>query len=106
MKEITVKELRDLITGGRDFQLIDIREEYERDYGVIEGDEHIPLAMIPERIDDIARDKDVIIYCRVGNRSARVIQYLERTHGFTNLYNLRDGIMAWADEVDATVKKY
>ncbi len=106
MKEVTVIALRDMITAQKDIQLIDIREEYEREYGIIEGDIHIPMGMIPQRIADIARDKDVIIYCRSGHRSARVIQYLERTHGFDNLYNLQDGILAWADEIDATITKY
>jgi adenylyltransferase/sulfurtransferase len=56
-----------------------------------------------EHINDISREKKVVIHCRSGMRSASVINALERQFGFTNLYNLKGGILAWAAEIDRTV---
>jgi rhodanese-related sulfurtransferase len=64
------------------------------------------MGEIPENIEKIATDKPVIIHCRSGARSGRIIHYLESQHGFNNLYNLKGGILAWADEIDPSVTKY
>ncbi|MEQ8878819.1 MAG: rhodanese-like domain-containing protein [Cyclobacteriaceae bacterium] len=104
MKEITAKELKTLQDSKEDFQLIDVREQKEFDFCNI-GGELIPLNTIPDNLDKIAKDKKVVVHCRSGARSANAIQYLEQ-HGFTDLYNLKGGILAWSDDVDSTVKKY
>jgi len=105
MKEITVQELKEMIDAKEDFQLIDVREKSEFEICDI-GGELIPLNTLPNRVDDIAKDKKVVIHCRSGKRSANAIQYLEQNFGFTNLYNLAGGILAWADEIDETMPKY
>src|ERR1035437_4003134 len=105
MKEITVQELKAMKDKNEDFQLIDIREEYEHDICQI-GGELIPMGEITENLDKISKTKKVIVHCRSGKRSASVVQMLEQQHGFTNLYNLKGGIMAWADEVDNALAKY
>ncbi len=102
MKSITVKELKDLMDNGTEFQLIDVREDYEYETGNING-EHIPMNDVPANVDKIARDKQVIVQCRSGKRSANVIQFLEMNHQFENLYNLEGGIIAWATEIDPEV---
>jgi adenylyltransferase/sulfurtransferase len=61
---------------------------------------------IPDNLDKISKDKIVIMQCRSGSRSGRIIQYLEEAHGYQNLYNLRGGILAWADEIDFEMPKY
>tara|TARA_Y100001972_G_C7636345_1_gene319511 strand:- start:486 stop:800 length:315 start_codon:yes stop_codon:yes gene_type:complete len=104
MKEITAKELKALQDSKEDFQLIDVREQKEFDFSNI-GGELIPLNTIPDNLDKIAKGKKVVVHCRSGARSANAIQYLEQ-HGFTDLYNLKGGILAWSDDVDPTVKKY
>ncbi len=88
-----------------DFQLIDIREEHEYDICNI-GGELIPMGDIMDSADKIAKDKKVVLHCRSGKRSASVIMALEQQHQFTNLYNLKGGILAWADEIDPTMNKY
>jgi adenylyltransferase/sulfurtransferase len=98
MKEITPQELKDLINSKADFQLIDVREEYEHEEVNING-ELIPMGEILERSAEISKDKQVIIHCRSGKRSATVISALENQHGFTNLYNLKGGILAYIEEV-------
>lgn len=98
MKEVTPKELKQLTDDKKDFQLIDVREEYEFDEVNING-ELIPMGEIMDNIDKISRDKQVVVHCRSGKRSATVISALESQHGFTNLYNLKGGILAYIDEV-------
>ncbi len=98
MKEITVLELKKLIDEKKDFQLIDVREEYEFDEANING-ELIPMGDIMDNIDKISKDKQVVVHCRSGKRSATVINALEAQHAFTNLYNLKGGILAYIDEV-------
>jgi adenylyltransferase/sulfurtransferase len=75
------------------FQLIDVREQYEYDEANM-GAQLIPMGEIVERMDEIAKDKQVVVHCRSGARSANIINYLE-TQGYDNLYNLEGGIMAW-----------
>lgn len=98
MKEVTATELKALKDTGADFQLIDVREEYEFDEVNIEG-ELIPMGEVMNNVDKIDRNKQVVVHCRSGKRSATVIQALETQHGFTNLYNLKGGILAYIDEV-------
>jgi adenylyltransferase/sulfurtransferase len=98
MKEITALELKKIIVEKKDFQLIDVREEYEFDEANING-ELIPMGVVMDNIDKISKDKQVVVHCRSGKRSATVINALEAQHGFTNLYNLKGGILAYIDEV-------
>lgn len=105
MKEITVKELQELKESGKDFQLIDVREPHETDIATI-GGELIPMGSIEKNVDKISKDKQVVIYCRSGGRSGKVIQWLEQNHKFDNLYNLKGGILAWADEIDPEMETY
>jgi adenylyltransferase/sulfurtransferase len=105
MKEITAQELKAKIDGGEDFQLIDVREDNERQFTHIGGD-HIAMGTIVNNLDKISKDKDVVIYCRSGSRSGQVVSFLEMNHGFNNLYNLKGGILGWADQVDDSIKKY
>ncbi len=104
MKEISAKDLKALMDSKEDFQLIDVREQKEFDFSNI-GGELIPLNTVPDNLDKISKDKKVVVHCRSGARSANAIQYLEQ-HGFTDLFNLKGGILAWSDDVDPKVKKY
>lgn len=98
MKEITPVELKQLIDEKKDFQLIDVREEYEFDEVNMNG-QLIPMGEVMDSVEKISKDKQVIIHCRSGKRSATVINALESQHGFTNLYNLKGGILAYIEEV-------
>jgi adenylyltransferase/sulfurtransferase len=108
VKEISVTELKALKDQGADFQLIDVREEYEYDIANLAklGAELIPLATVPANAERIAKGKQVIIHCRSGARSANAVRLLESQFGFDNLYNLKGGILAYADEVDTSLAKY
>lgn len=105
MKSITAKELKAKLDANEAVQLIDIREDHEILISSIEG-EHMPMGEILHQTENITREHMVVIHCRSGKRSAAVIHLLESKHGFTNLYNLDGGIIAWADEVDPQMEKY
>jgi rhodanese-related sulfurtransferase len=105
MKEIDVKELKRMLDAKEDFQLVDVRETYETEISTL-GGLHIPMADVIANADKIAKDKKVIIHCRSGKRSAAIVQALEAQGGYTNLYNLAGGILAWADQIDTSMAKY
>jgi rhodanese-related sulfurtransferase len=104
MNEITVQELKQKIDAGEDFQLIDVREEFEYEVSNLNGI-LIPLGGILIEADKIAKDRPVIVHCRSGARSAAAIMQLE-AQGFTNLYNLKGGIIAWANEIEPGMQVY
>jgi len=105
MKEINVQELKELMDQSTDFQLIDVREQHEFKICNLNG-ELIPMGEIPHRVEKVSKDKQVVIHCRSGVRSADVIRYLEQNHGYDNLYNLVGGVLAWSDQIDPTMPKY
>ena len=105
MKEITVSELKAMKDSKEDFQLIDVREPHEYETCNLDG-ELIPMADLPAQVDQISKTKKVIIHCRSGSRSGNMVQWLEKNHGFTNLYNLKGGILAWAKEIDQSMPTY
>ncbi|MBD3747909.1 MAG: rhodanese-like domain-containing protein [Sphingobacteriales bacterium] len=105
MKEITVLELKQWQAEGKVFQLIDVREPFEYEMSNLNG-ENIPLAGILIEADKISKDKPVVMQCRSGARSAAAIGQLERNFAYTNLYNLKGGILAWKAEVNPEMPVY
>jgi adenylyltransferase/sulfurtransferase len=105
IQEIDVHQLLAWREGGEDFQLIDVREPHEFQIANL-GGELIPLAQIGNSTDRIDREKKVVIHCKLGGRSAKAVQLLAEQHGFTNLYNLKGGIIAWAKELDPEMATY
>ena len=105
MKEINVTELAELQASSTDFQLIDVREPNEVEICEI-GGELIPMNSVPQNVEKFSKDKKVVVHCRSGKRSGDVILWLEKNHGFENLYNLKGGILAYADEIDPGLSKY
>ena len=104
MKEVSCAELKRMMDAKEDFQLIDVREEYERDIANI-GGELIPMGDVMDNFDKISKEKKVVVYCRTGNRSGVITQTLD-AQGFANIFNLKGGIHKWADEIDSTITKY
>lgn len=104
MKETTVEELKAKIDNQEDFQLIDVREDFEYETSNIDGI-NIPLATVLEASDQISKDKLVVVHCRSGKRSAQAIQLLER-NGYSNLSNLKGGILAWKEAFEPDMIVY
>ena len=96
MKLISPKELSEKLRNKEDFQLIDIREPYEFEDGAL-GSLNIPLDEMITSVDKISTSKEVIIYCRSGNRSCAIIYMLEKKHKLNNLYNLEGGYTAYLE---------
>lgn len=105
MKSVNVQELKSMIDNGEDFQLIDVRENWESEFANI-GGELIPQGQIMEQAEKVSKDKKVVVYCRSGKRSANVIALLEQNLKLDNLYNLEGGILAWSSEIDPSIPQY
>lgn len=104
VKEITVKELKEWQDSGKEFQLIDVRDPHEYEFVNIDA-ELIPLSLIMDQRDKIKDENDVVLHCRSGVRSANAIIALQEL-GHKNLYNLKGGILAYAQEIDPTLPQY
>ena len=85
--------------------LLDVREPYERELAVIEPSVHIPMQELPYRLEEVPKDKEVIIYCHSGMRSMLVAGFLAG-RGWGSVANLSGGIDAWSLEVDPRVPRY
>ncbi|WP_242205969.1 molybdopterin-synthase adenylyltransferase MoeB [Aestuariivivens insulae] len=103
-REIMPEELEDLLNKENVF-LLDVREPYEYEIAKIEGAVLIPLGQIPQRINDLPKDKTIVVMCHHGGRSKSVMDYL-LDNGFNSVYNLEGGIDAYALEVDDNLERY
>ncbi len=95
IKEIDADELKARLDAGDDIELLDIRSDAEIAQGILPNSQHVPMHLIPLRINDFSRDKDIVLYCRSGARSYHACSYLAQ-QGINNVINLRGGIIAWA----------
>lgn len=95
MKQVTPVELKIWLADSKDFLLVDVREEHEREHYNI-GGIHIPMGELMSRLDELPKDKEVVLYCEKGIRSVIAIQRLESS-GFHNLVNLSGGMKAWKE---------
>ncbi len=106
VEEITVAEVAEQLRGGRaPFVLLDVREPWEREIAAIHPSIHIPLAEVSQRLDELPRDRPVVVYCHSGARSAMVAGFLH-ARGFPRVANLEGGIDAWALEIDPELQRY
>lgn len=103
--EITPKDVKAKLDAREPFELLDVRDGYELEIAALPYTKHIPLAELPLRLGELAKDRETVVYCRSGSRSGRAAQ-LMRKSGFTKVKNLAGGILAYADDVDATLQKY
>ncbi len=106
MQTITASELKKRLDAGDDIQLIDVRQPDEYAFAKIDGAKLIPLGEIMTRISEIDAERETVIHCKMGGRSARAIEALEQSGFKGTLKNLVGGITAWSNEVDPRVPKY
>ena len=106
MQEISATELKQKMDSGEDVQIVDVREANEVAVARIPNSIHIPLTDVVNRMSEIDPNRETVVHCKGGVRSARAIEALQRS-GFTgSLTNLRGGITAWSNDVDPSVPKY
>lgn len=103
--KITIREVNALREQGELFQLLDIREEWERNLVKIDGSLFIPMDQLPLRIAELDKTDKIVIYCHTGVRSAAVTAYL-MGQGFEDVNNMAGGIDAWAREIDSSLPLY
>jgi molybdopterin/thiamine biosynthesis adenylyltransferase/rhodanese-related sulfurtransferase/molybdopterin converting factor small subunit len=106
LEEITATQLSERINRGDDLQVIDVREPNEFDIARIPGTKLIPLGQVVNRMGEIDPDRETVMHCKAGVRSAKAIGALKQAGFKGRLVNLKGGITAWSDEVDARVPKY
>jgi molybdopterin/thiamine biosynthesis adenylyltransferase/rhodanese-related sulfurtransferase/molybdopterin converting factor small subunit len=104
--EISVADLKARYDRGEKPTLIDVREPFEWDISNLEqyGAKSIPMKQIPASLDQLKKGEEIIVHCRSGGRSANVVDFL-RAQGY-NAFNLEGGILAWAREIDPSMKPY
>ena len=103
--EITPIELKAKLDRGEQFELVDVREDFELDIGKLPYTKWIPLVELADRVGELDKEKETIVYCRSGGRSGQAVRFL-RGEGFANARNLLGGILRWSDDVDPTIEKY
>ena len=106
MPEITATELKQRLDQGDDVQIVDVREANEYAVARIPNSKHIPLGQITSRMSEIDPERDTVVHCKMGGRSARAIEALRRAGFEGRLTNLKGGITAWSNDVDPSVPKY
>src|SRR5438128_7377609 len=106
MEEITATELKQRLDKGDDIQIIDVREPHEYEIGRIPDSKLIPLGQVLNRMNEIDPERETVVHCKMGGRSAKAIEALQRSGFQGHLINLKGGITAWSNEVDPSVPKY
>ncbi|HET9528437.1 MAG TPA: rhodanese-like domain-containing protein [Pyrinomonadaceae bacterium] len=106
MEEITSTELKQRLDKGDDIQIIDVRENNEVAIARLPNSVHIPLGQVLTRMNEIDPTRETVVHCKMGGRSARAIDALQRSGFKGKLMNLKDGIIGWSNEVDPSVPKY
>jgi len=102
--QITVTELKRRIDSGEDFLLLDVREPFEYQIANL-GGKLIPQNDVPKRLDEIDRERPVVVHCKAGGRSQKIAEFLKQ-QGYNDVVNVAGGITAWSDQVDPKVPKY
>jgi len=95
VKELDVNTLQSYLDEGKKIRLLDVRGVGEMAQGMIPNAEKLPLHTLPARLSEIEQDEFTVLYCRSGARSAQGVGFMAQ-QGFDNVYNLRGGIIAWA----------
>ncbi len=103
--DIAAEAVKQLIDNNHDFTLVDVREVHEYQICRIEQAQLIPLGELPKRLNELDRNADIVVHCKMGGRSAKACDLL-RANGFTRVRNMTGGILAWSDKVDPSVPKY
>jgi adenylyltransferase/sulfurtransferase len=102
--QITPKELKQRLDSGENIFVLDVREPHE--YQIVNiGAPLIPLGELPNRVNELDPNREIVVHCKSGVRSQRAAEFLQKS-GFRNVSNLAGGILAWATDVDPKLPKY
>lgn len=102
--EITAADYLKRIAQGDSLTLLDVREDWEMSVASVPGVVHIPMAQVQARLNELDRDKEIVVLCRSGRRSYEVAKLLQQS-GYQAI-NLAGGILAWSRDVDSSIPTY
>ena len=103
--EITVHKLNELREEDKKIQILDVREDTERDHAFVKGTIHIKLTEIANRHEELDKNKNIFVMCHTGTRSQTVVKWL-KSQGYTYSVNVLGGIDAWAALIDRDIRRY
>src|SRR5437588_10892870 len=98
-------QLKERLNRGDVVSIVDVREPEEVAIAAFPGATHIPMGDIPSRLTELDPDRETVIVCHHGIRSAQVARYLAEM-GFERVLNLSGGIDAWSQSVDPEIPRY
>ena len=102
---MTVEELAALLASGEQPFVLDVREPPELQTAPYPFPVHpLPMREVPQRLAEIPTDREVVVACRSGHRSATVVQFLRR-NGVPRAVNLEGGVLAWSHRIDPSVPR-
>jgi rhodanese-related sulfurtransferase len=106
IKDITPREFLDRRAGGAEMTLLDVRENWETALAPVPTDiVHIPMGELPNRLNELDPQREIVVICRSGGRSLQVAQFLS-AQGFASVSNLAGGILAWSRDLDSRIPQY
>ena len=103
--EVSVEDLKGMRDRGESFVLVDVREPREWAISDLSDSVKIPLGSLPQSLAKLAKEDEIVVYCRTGGRSANAVQFLQRM-GYAKAKNLVGGINLWAERIDPSMAKY
>ena len=105
LPEISPQELKQKLDTNESILLLDVREQSEYDIVHLNSARLIPLNTLPQHVDNLPSNQEIIVYCHHGTRSLYAVAYLQQ-NGFTDAKNLIGGIDQWAAEIDSSLPRY
>lgn len=104
VEDITPRELQARLGAEDPPVVLDVREQWELEIAQLPVALHIPMGEVSARIAELPRDREIVVLCRSGGRSAQVAAFLDQAG--CRAQNLAGGILAWAREIDPTLATY
>ena len=103
--EITVHKLNEIREKDSNTQILDVRDDTERNHALIKGSIHIKLTEIANKHTILDKNRNIFVMCHTGTRSQTVVKWL-KNQGYTYSVNVLGGIDAWAALIDRDIRRY
>jgi rhodanese-related sulfurtransferase len=101
--DITAQEAKELIDKKPDLVILDVRTVGEYTEEHIEGAINIPVGELEDRLEELDKTWELLVYCRTGNRSSSAVKILE-DNGYTKIFHMTGGIVKWKEAGYPTVQ--
>jgi rhodanese-related sulfurtransferase len=106
IEELSPREFLERRNAGAELALLDVREDWETQLAPVPTRVvHIPMGQIADRLGELDPHTATVVICRSGGRSLQVARYLA-AHGFSSVFNLAGGILAWSRDLDPQISQY